>query len=177
MRRAVAPKPLSLVQSFVNTLDLETAEDRIATAEGLRAWLAEHGFAGEPGKRDASRAAAAREGLRGLLEEHSGTPPDPSRTEQLDRALAASRVSIRLVGDAPAVTAEQGLDAALAAMVTAIVRAQADGTWRRLKVCREPGCRWAFYDRSKNRSGAWCDMAVCGGRSKVRAYRARKAAT
>ncbi len=49
----------------------------------------------------------------------------------------------------------------------------AEGNWPRLKVCREDTCAWAFYDRSKNRSGAWCSMAVCGNRTKARAYRAR----
>ncbi len=47
-----------------------------------------------------------------------------------------------------------------------------DGTWSRLKACRQ--CEWAFYDWSKNRSGRWCAMSVCGNRTKVRAYRARR---
>ena len=51
----------------------------------------------------------------------------------------------------------------------------ADGTWRRLKACREDTCQWAFYDRSKNRSGTWCSMAVCGNRAKARAYRSATA--
>ncbi|MBW3563024.1 MAG: CGNR zinc finger domain-containing protein, partial [Actinobacteria bacterium] len=43
----------------------------------------------------------------------------------------------------------------------------------RLKVCRSDTCRWAFYDSSRNRSGKWCDMAVCGNRTKVANYRER----
>ncbi|MGH2778535.1 MAG: CGNR zinc finger domain-containing protein, partial [Actinomycetota bacterium] len=31
----------------------------------------------------------------------------------------------------------------------------------------------AFYDHSKNRSGKWCTMRVCGNRAKTRAYRER----
>ena len=49
-----------------------------------------------------------------------------------------------------------------------------DGSWERLKVCADHGCRWAFYDRSKNRQGHWCDMAVCGNRLKNRELRARQ---
>ena len=49
------------------------------------------------------------------------------------------------------------------------------GTWDRLKVCRNDECQWAFYDRSRNRSGAWCTMAVCGNRMKGRAFRRRQA--
>jgi predicted RNA-binding Zn ribbon-like protein len=59
----------------------------------------------------------------------------------------------------------------LAASFTAI----ADGSWRRLKACRNHGCRWAFYDYSKNRSASWCSMQLCGNRTKTRAYRARRA--
>ncbi|MDX3973193.1 CGNR zinc finger domain-containing protein [Shinella sp.] len=40
----------------------------------------------------------------------------------------------------------------------------------RLKIC--PNCHWLFLDRSRNRSRAWCDMAVCGNRAKAsRHYR------
>ncbi len=40
----------------------------------------------------------------------------------------------------------------------------------RLKIC--PNCEWLFLDRSRNRSRAWCDMAVCGNRAKAsRHYR------
>ena len=55
-----------------------------------------------------------------------------------------------------------------------VALAMGDGSWERVKACRDEGCEWAFYDRSRNRSGVWCDMAVCGNRTKVRAYRERK---
>lgn len=43
----------------------------------------------------------------------------------------------------------------------------------RLKIC--PNCGWLFLDRSRNRSRAWCDMAVCGNRAKAsRHYRRRR---
>ena len=44
----------------------------------------------------------------------------------------------------------------------------------RTKIC--PNCDWLFIDRSKNRSRLWCDMAVCGNRSKARAHYRRKSA-
>ena len=49
------------------------------------------------------------------------------------------------------------------------------GTWERLKVCRNDECQWAFYDHSRNHSGAWCTMAICGNRMKGRAFRTRRA--
>jgi predicted RNA-binding Zn ribbon-like protein len=48
-----------------------------------------------------------------------------------------------------------------------------DGTWDRMKACRADDCEWAFYDSSRNRSGTWCSMEVCGNRAKARAFRAR----
>lgn len=43
----------------------------------------------------------------------------------------------------------------------------------RLKQCGH--CGWLFLDRSRNRSRLWCDMAVCGNRTKAgRHYRRRK---
>lgn len=52
--------------------------------------------------------------------------------------------------------------------------AQEQDTWSRLRVCANDECRWAFYDRSKNRQGHWCNMAVCGNRLKNRELRARR---
>ena len=47
--------------------------------------------------------------------------------------------------------------------------------WKRLKGCRDENCRVAFYDKSRNRSRAWCSMEVCGNREKARSFRARHA--
>lgn len=47
---------------------------------------------------------------------------------------------------------------------------------QRMKICGN--CGWLFIDRSKNRSRAWCDMAVCGNRAKaIRHYRRKKEET
>ena len=64
-------------------------------------------------------------------------------------------------------------DAAPATMLGAVAHAVADGTWTRLKACREPGCRWVYYDYSRKRSRTWCSMASCGNRAKARAFRRR----
>lgn len=45
---------------------------------------------------------------------------------------------------------------------------------RRIRICQN--CRWLFFDRSRNSSRLWCDMAVCGNRNKARRhYRRRRA--
>jgi predicted RNA-binding Zn ribbon-like protein len=64
-------------------------------------------------------------------------------------------------------------DTVLASLLGTVAEAVASGTWDRLKICRSPDCRWAYYDHSRNRSRAWCSMAACGNRAKARAFRTR----
>ncbi len=66
--------------------------------------------------------------------------------------------------------APNGLEAATAHSVLRLI-AMPDP--ERMKICRN--CGWLFIDRSKNKSRAWCDMAVCGNRAKAnRHYRRKK---
>jgi predicted RNA-binding Zn ribbon-like protein len=57
-----------------------------------------------------------------------------------------------------------------------IFQAQQAGTWQRLKMCRNDRCGTTFFDRSRNNSGVWHDVKVCGNAANLRAYRARKRA-
>jgi predicted RNA-binding Zn ribbon-like protein len=43
---------------------------------------------------------------------------------------------------------------------------------KRLKVCGN--CGWLFLDKSRNSSRLWCDMTVCGNRSKARQHYIRQ---
>jgi predicted RNA-binding Zn ribbon-like protein len=65
-------------------------------------------------------------------------------------------------------------DGALARIATIVGVAQVDGTFSRLKACPGDHCGWAFYDHSRNRSGSWCTMSLCGSRTKAREYRSRR---
>jgi predicted RNA-binding Zn ribbon-like protein len=171
---SAAPGDLDLVRRFVNTNDVEEGKDEIATPRSLRAWLRANGLpAGRIGTADVERAVAAREGLRGLLLANNGEALDPAAVESLNRA--APSVSVRFDTDGGSALAASGaaIDQALAPIYDAVFCAMTEGTWKRLKACREDTCQWAFYDRSKNRSGTWCSMEVCGNRNKARAFRAR----
>jgi predicted RNA-binding Zn ribbon-like protein len=77
-------------------------------------------------------------------------------------------------GEARLEPARRDVDGALADLVGIVHTAMADGTWSRLKACRRDVCQWLFYDRSRNRSAVWCQMAVCGNRIKTKAYRERR---
>ncbi len=157
---SAAPPPLRQVQLFVNTADRERGTD------WLGEWLAAHGL-GEPAR---ARAAALREALRALLRANSaGGAPPPEAVGLLD---AAARSSVT-VGLDPTGVVLAGADP-LGEVVAIALRAMLDGTWPRLKACR--ACEWSFWDASKNRSGTWCSMRLCGNRLKTRAYRRRRAA-
>jgi predicted RNA-binding Zn ribbon-like protein len=59
----------------------------------------------------------------------------------------------------------------------ALLMEQDRDTLRRLKLCRNEYCGSAFYDRSKNNSGVWHDVHVCGNAANLRASRARRKTT
>ena len=66
-----------------------------------------------------------------------------------------------------------GLAAGLGRILAVVHDSMTDGTWWRLKACPRDVCHWAFYDRSRNGSGKWCSMSVCGNRTNTKAYRRR----
>jgi len=43
----------------------------------------------------------------------------------------------------------------------------------RVRECAADSCAWLFLDRSKNQTRRWCDMTVCGNRTKARRHYAR----
>jgi predicted RNA-binding Zn ribbon-like protein len=181
--RAPAPGSLRLVQEFVNTRDVLAGTDELASPEGLAAWLDEQALprSGRPFAAHEVRAATElREALRAVLRANSGGAADPAAADRVNQASDRAPLRLRLDAEGGARLEEAagrrpGVDAALGRVLAAAYTAMADGSWSRLKVCGSDDCEWAFYDRSRNRSGHWCDMAACGSRHKVRAYRARHA--
>src|SRR4051794_31969891 len=171
---STAPDGLELVRRFVNTNDVEEGKDEIATPKSLRAWLEGNGLSvGRIAGADVRRAIAAREGLRGLLLANNGEPLDPAAVEALNRTAPSVSVRFDAEGGSALAAERTGIDLALAPIFDAVFCAMTEGTWKRLKACREDTCQWAFYDRSKNRSATWCSMEVCGNRNKARAFRER----
>ena len=55
-----------------------------------------------------------------------------------------------------------------------VLLAQRDGTWPRLKTCRNAQCPCAFLDESRNASRVWHDVRTCGNTANLRASRARR---
>ena len=176
--RDPAPGPLRLVQQFVNTYNQELPGDGIGTSEQLVAFCAEHALALDAPvlAADVARAVELREALRLLLMANNGHPHDPAAGAVVEHAARAAQLTLQLGdGGAALVAQAPGVDGALGEIVAVAYAAMADGSWQRLKACRRDVCQWAFYDHSRNRSGAWCAMAICGNRTKTRGYRRRMA--
>ena len=176
-----APGQLRLVQLFVNTLNLERREDQFDRPQRLRQWLVDHELlaADDPVEpADVRRAIDVREALRSILLANNGAPSDLGASEALNRAARRARLVVHFDPDGSArlEPAAGGVDGALGRLLAIVYTAMAEGIWPRLKACRWDVCRWAFYDASKNHSGAWCTMAECGNRAKARAYRERRRA-
>ena len=112
-----------------------------------------------------------REWLTGFLADEGLV--DPSEAE-LDEAASAAAITVDF-GTRTLVSTAGGLDGILGRVAVTALGAMADGTWERLKCCRNVACRWSFYDYSRNRSASWCSMQICGNRTKTRAYRRRAA--
>src|SRR5271163_2992359 len=172
----LAPNSLDLVIDFVNTLDLEEGTDAIERPQALAQWLEDRELLGPGGRvseSDHADAIRLREALRELMLTNNGQAGDDRAARELERAARRGELGVHF-GPAPAVSlapGAAGTAGALARLLVPVANALADGSWQRVKACRADDCKWAFYDRSRNRSGVWCDMAVCGNRTKVRTYR------
>jgi predicted RNA-binding Zn ribbon-like protein len=155
-----APEPLRRVQLLVNSVDLENR------VEWIGEWLEENGL----GEEEAQRAVALRESLRALVLANNGARLDDASVAALNES--ARRISPQIDEHGRLMLAADG--DALDAVVAVALAAMLDGSWGRLKACRN--CRWSFYDYSPNRSATWCSMQLCGNRTKTRAYRRRRSA-
>jgi predicted RNA-binding Zn ribbon-like protein len=175
-----APEPLRRVQGLINTIDRESGQDRLTEVGDARPWLEANGLltsAHPLTADDLDVLVGVREGLRALVIHNTGGPtPDPAATAPL-RALA-DEVPVRaaLDGDGRVLVGPVGdsVRARLLGLLLVVEAAQRDGTWLHLKACANDDCQWAFYDRSRNHGGTWCDMSTCGNKLKNRDFRARR---
>jgi predicted RNA-binding Zn ribbon-like protein len=174
--RPPAPGELALVQAFVNShydLELEHGADLLATPSGTSAWLQRYRLIRRDVALDEAergRVVAVREALRALA---AGEGDD--RIDRLNDAASGAGVEVRFGPAGPQfVSHRDDVGGALGLLLALVARAMLDGTWPRLKVCPGEDCGWMFFDHSRNQSGRWCSMSVCGGREKAKAHYRRK---
>jgi predicted RNA-binding Zn ribbon-like protein len=169
---------LDLIEEFLNTVDERTfsrhGEDHVAgeqltSPQALGEWLTSRDLlpAGTaPGPTDLTATTALRTALRQAL------------ITDTDATAALEDYPLRLTADPTGglrLTARSGRPW-LDTIVETVAESAARGDWKRIKLCAAPDCRWAFHDTSRNGRGRWCEMAVCGNRTKTRTYRERRQA-
>jgi predicted RNA-binding Zn ribbon-like protein len=175
---AAAPGQLGLVQSFLNTSDIESGRDLLAESGTAEAWLAENRLA-SPGTEyddaDRGRLIEVRQALHELVEANGGGGLKRRAVTTLNEAARRVRLGVRLhpVDGYRLVAEGVGIDRPIGELLMTVTGSMAAGNWNRLKICANDGCQQAFYDSSRNRSGRWCSMATCGNRMKGRSYRQR----
>ncbi|GLY31343.1 CGNR zinc finger domain-containing protein [Kineosporia sp. NBRC 101731] len=173
---SVAPDSLLLTQELLNTqgpliyrIDLL---DETGTAQEwldgvLADWQSVHPGLEAVSLRlrdaDLARLATVRDSLYGVV---TGESDVPALESQVTVTAGPNGVEA-----APGGT---GIGWISSAVALELFRAREQDLLRRLKRCQNPDCATVFYDRSKNNSRSWHDVATCGNRANVRAYRARQ---
>jgi predicted RNA-binding Zn ribbon-like protein len=182
--REPAPAPLNLIEDLVNTSEIDGVrrDELLPTPEAWRTWLVERGLISTESsvtEEDQAVAAQVREDLRALLLANNGEPFEASVTKRLNDVARHALLTVSFSdvdGTARLEPGAEGMEGALGRILAVVVESMADGSWSRLKACRNDECMWVFFDSSKNHSATWCSMKVCGNRMKARAYRRRQAA-
>lgn len=179
----VAPDGLVLVQELLNTRhttqpalpdllgSLETAQPWAVAA--IDAWAKSRASSApdiELTSRDLSKLKKTRDALRQtLVKLRDGD-------EKAHPASIMGTVSLTLdetgvvVSDAKPAPG----DWITSTILSEILVAQAAGKWPRMKICANPSCQYAFWDRTRNLSGVWHDVHMCGNAINLRKSRARR---
>lgn len=181
-----------LCLDFANTVDWHVSEEPVEclrTFADLVTWAERAGRLGPGARRHlpregsaaAVRSLAAARALRDalfrlFLSAAEGRAPRGADAGILGRAAARASAHRELVAEGdrlawrpvPAASPIERLLDEVALDAAALATSEELG---RVRVCAsEDGCGWLFLDTSRNRSRRWCDMAVCGNRSKARAH-------
>jgi predicted RNA-binding Zn ribbon-like protein len=172
--------PLLLVQAFLNTRCFEGDSDLLSDPETARPWLVDTQLLPRTATVTAAElevARSIRESIRRLLGFRRGEAHRALVLRPL-RELANAHSACLTVDDQGRLRIDNprhnDLGDGMFDLLLIVRDAQEHDSWSRLKVCGNSECRWVFYDRSRNRQGHWCEMAVCGNRLKNRAFRERR---
>jgi predicted RNA-binding Zn ribbon-like protein len=170
---AAADGSLALVQDLLNTAALphprRESTDLLRDADSSAQWLADVGAEGETSHLASLRRL--RDTIRHALIRRD--EPDTADPTASPAGSISATLDLHLAPDGAVATTTQ----LTARVLLAIRDAQLTGTWRRLKVCRNPECRVAFWDQSRNTSAVWHDTRTCGNLTNTRNSRTRRRTT
>lgn len=169
-----APGELELVRRFCNSINRENGAERFGTSAALDGWLVSEAQSPvHTSRAGLVRLIALRESLHRLVVANATGVDDPDAWDAL--ALIAGEIAFRVTRCPEGVELQpsgSAVDVLIGRLVATVIAARHDGTFARLKACRN--CHWVVFDPSKNRSSRWCSMTACGGRHNAREYRRRQ---
>ncbi|HJR96438.1 MAG TPA: CGNR zinc finger domain-containing protein [Actinomycetota bacterium] len=170
-----APGELDLVRRFVNTLDIEEGTDDLSTPAEAKAWLEGEGWRTRVGERELRELVSFREAVRDFVGSR-GTEGDEDAVAAIDSIARRYPLVVSFASSEVLFPPSNGVPGFIERVLGLVAAAEIDGSWDRMKTCANHGCRWLFFDHSRNRSRTWCTMDLCGSQAKMRAYRNRQAA-
>ena len=175
---------IAALESLLNTADRYNDTDALAEVGAGGRRLRSAGLLTVEDDLDAAglrTVREVREDLRQLAAANTEQrPPPPSLVDAVDRRLGVGRLRLdlrageRLEAVLHPAASQPALDSVLAVIAAAVYDTVRADVWARVKACANDDCQWAFYDRSRSRTGRWCDMRACGNLLKARAYRRRR---
>jgi predicted RNA-binding Zn ribbon-like protein len=126
------------------------------------------------------RAIELREAMWRVFESKSlGRPVSPQDLALVNREISEALAHARLIPKGDAYTWGWDDEPSLDRPLWPIARSAGDllssaDALAQLRECASDTCEWLFLDRSRNHTRRWCDMNDCGGRAKVRRFRAKR---
>lgn len=168
---------VELLIGFLNSRNRLRDEEQLDAPDVASAWLAAAGHpVGVPSTTELERLRGLREALRELIA-RGGGHEQATAVQELDRRVRDVSFGLRIdaSGVPRLVPSSTGVGGFEEAVLCALLAVAGSDEWARLKVCANESCQWAFRDGSKNRSGRWCVMSICGSSAKMRRYRNRGA--
>jgi predicted RNA-binding Zn ribbon-like protein len=182
---------------FLNTVewraDPECRSERLVSYSELLAWLKQTGHLAPAevkilgrrarekpvvARRVLKEAIEAREAMAQLALSKSASMAAVSRLNAiLSRTPSLSQIEVnerRELGIRKMAAAEQ-LGLPLVRILDQLARDLPHLVDKTVSTCANPRCGWFFLDNSRNRTRRWCQMNVCGNRSKAhKHYKATK---
>lgn len=143
--------------------------DHLSGPDEAQDFLHEEGIQTPSSSPDGRELASLRRLRRAVW---SLTKPGGLKASRRLAAPLLARATYRMTVDGTLAPAETGWRGFVTGLLPALVEVQRMPG--RLRVCKNPGCRWLFVDRTKNQSRVWCDMSACGNRAKVGRFMRRQ---
>ncbi len=177
---AISLQDAQLVLEFVNTRSIVGSPEHLQDAESMKGWLRANRLIREDDlvtPADVAYAEEVRAALVALLLDHverRGHGVEEAE-QRLARAAVLHPVAPRIgVDSGQWIPLQGGVAGFFGTILAAAATAGSNGSWKRLKACKNRACYLGFLDKTKNSSAMYCSSS-CSSQMASRAYRIRQA--